>query len=153
MRYTIIIVSTIAALFFCSQPILASSAHGQGDATSHDAKNPTKDFKHSVEADGVRSEFQIMRLADMNMKDEHGETHHVMVKVADAVSNKEIKDAVGKIKIIAPDGSEQEGVLKNYSGIFAANFTFKADGKYGVICLLKIDGRKKIMKFWYPHES
>lgn len=152
MRYTIIIVSIIA-LLFSSQPILAASGHGHGDATSQDAKTPVNDFKHAVEADGVRSEFQIMRLADMNMKDEHGATHHVMVKVADAASNEEIKDAVGKIKIIAPDGTEQEGVLKNYSGVFAANFTFNADGKYGVICLLKINGQKKVMKFWYPHKS
>jgi hypothetical protein len=77
-----------------------------------------------------------------------------MVKLIDAQSKTEIKDAVGKIKIIEPGGGEQEGTLKNYSGILAANFNFKTAGKYGVICLYKAkDGRKRVVKFWYHHKQ
>jgi len=99
----------------------------------------------------VRAEFQIMSLASMNMKDPNGDTHHVMVKLFHDSMNHPIKDAVGKVKIIKPDGKEQTNSLKNYNGIFAANFTFGENGKYGVICLVIIDGEKHIFKFWYHH--
>jgi len=88
----------------------------------------------------------------MNMKDPNGDTHHVMVKLFHDSMNHPIKDAVGKVKIIKPDGKEQTNNLKNYNGIFSANFTFGENGKYGVICLMIIDGEKHIFKFWYPHE-
>ena len=110
-------------------------------------------YKHEAVVDGVRSEFQIMSLESMNMKDEKGATHHIMVKLFDDATRNEIKQAVGKIKIIGPDGAEQVSTLKNYSGIFAANFTFGQTGKYGVICLLKVDGQKKLVKFWYNHHG
>ena len=29
--------------------------------------------------------------------------------------------------------------------------TNKEKGKYGVICLFKVDGQKHLVKFWYPH--
>lgn len=152
MKRTIIYLS-IAALFFSIQPVLASSGHGHGQSQTEMEMSDGKPFTHHAQVDGVKSEFQIMRLADMNMKDDHGATHHIMVKLSDADSDAEIKDAIGKIKIISPDGKEQEGALKNYSGIFAANVTFGTPGKYGVICLVKVDGKNKVMKFWYPHKS
>ncbi len=152
MKSTIIHLS-IAALFFSTQPALASSGHGHDASQKQMEMNHGKTFKHHEVVDGVKSEFEIMRLADMNMKDEHGATHHIMVKLSDVKDGKEIKEAIGKIKVIAPDGKEQESALKNYSGIFAANFTFDEEGKYGVICLVKVGGQQKVMKFWYPHKS
>lgn len=148
-----IIFLTIAAFFLSAQQVPASSGHENGQAQAQMGMSDGKTFTHHAEVDGVKSEFQIMRLADMNMKNERGATHHIMVKLSDVRSSEEIKNAIGKIKIIAPDGKEQEGVLKNYSGVFAANFTFDKAGKYGVICLVKVDGRNKVMKFWYPHET
>lgn len=108
-------------------------------------------FKHQVVDKQVRAEFQIMSLDSMNMKDPDGATHHVMVKLFDNSSNQPVKEAVGKVKVMGPDKSEQTNGLKNYNGIFAANFTFSQKGKYGVICLVKIDGEKHLFKFWYPH--
>ena len=93
-----------------------------------------------------------MSLASMNMKDPNGATHHVMIKLFHDSMNHPIKNAVGKVKIIKPDGKEQTNSLKNYNGIFAANFTFGENDKYGVICLVIVDGEKHIFKFWYPHE-
>jgi hypothetical protein len=74
-----------------------------------------------------------------------------MVNLKEANGGAPIKNAVGKIKVIAPDKTEQESPLKNYSGILAANFTFKTPGKYGVICLLKNQDQKQVFKFWYHH--
>lgn len=88
----------------------------------------------------------------MNMKDPKGATHHIMVKIFQDDVNRQIQKATGKIKIISPSGKEQINTLKDYNGIFAANFTFQEKGKYGVICLLNVEGHKRMFKFWYPHE-
>lgn len=116
-----------------------------------ESAGPMGTFKHEAMDKHVRAEFQIMSLASMNMKDPHGATHHVMVKMFHDSSNHPIKDAVGKVKVIDPNGNEQINSLKNYNGIFAANFTFIEKGKYGVICLVNIDGKKHLFKFWYHH--
>ena len=118
-----------------------SMEHGQTGGT----------FTHQEIVEGVQAEFQVMTLASMNMKDPEGNTHHIMVKFAEASSQKRINSAIGKIKIISPTGKEQVKSLQNYSGILAANFTFDEKGKYGVICLFKVDGEKRLVKFWYPH--
>ncbi len=115
--------------------------HGQTSGT----------FTHQEVVEGVQAEFQVMTLASMNMKDPQGKTHHIMVKLVDVSSQKQIGNAVGKIKIISPTGKEQVESLQNYSGTLAANFTFDEKGKYGVICLFSVDGKKPLVKFWYPH--
>ena len=85
----------------------------------------------------------------MNMTSDKGETHHIMVNLKETDGGATIKNAVGKIKVVGPDGKEQVSSLKNYNGILAANFTFKEPGKYGVICLLKNQDKKQVFKFWY----
>jgi hypothetical protein len=102
--------------------------------------------------DGIRTEFQIMSLASMNMKDPGGATHHVMVKVFDDSMNHQINELAGKVKVIAPSGKDQIAALKNYSGVYAANFTLAEKGKYGVICLFKVKDKKCTVKFWYHQE-
>ncbi|MBW1837520.1 MAG: hypothetical protein JRF71_11605 [Deltaproteobacteria bacterium] len=108
-------------------------------------------YEYQMVVDGVRAEFQIMSLASMNMKGPDGATHHVMVKLFHDSMNHPIKNATGKVKIIGPGKKEQINPLKNYNGIFAANFAFKETGKYGVICLVKVNGEKHLFKFWYNH--
>jgi hypothetical protein len=108
-------------------------------------------FKHDMIMEGVKAEFQIMSLESMNMKDPDGATHHVMVKFVNADSGEQLKKAVGKIKVISPSKKEIVADLKDYSGTYAANVTFEEAGKYGVICLVKIDGKKPLYKFWYTH--
>ena len=154
----IILLATVSALSWSSMGLsLAASSHeGMGDMTKshsgtgeHGAKGDM--FSHQDTVEGVRAEFQVMSLASMNMKDPEGNTHHIMVKFFNDSMNHQIKDVVGKIKVISPSGKEQVGSLIDYSGIYAANFTFGEKGKYGVICLFKVDGQKHLVKFWYPH--
>lgn len=126
--------------------------HGKTDMSAPSAMEsagPTGTFKHEAMDKHIRAEFQIMSLASMNMKDPHGATHHVMVKLIHDSMNHPIKDAAGKIKVIGPDGKEQINTLKNYNGTFAANFSFEETGKYGVICMVKVNGEKHAFKFWY----
>ena len=122
---------------------------GHGKAIDHSGMGGT--FTHTATEGGIDAEFQVMSLASMNMTSDKGETHHIMVNLKEAGSGEPIKEAVGKIKVIAPDKSEQVSPLKNYSGILAANFTFEESGKYGVICLLKNQDQKQVFKFWYNH--
>ena len=130
-----------------SEKKMDHGAHGK--SMDHTAMGGT--FKHTASEGGIDAEFQVMSLASMNMTSDKGETHHIMVNLKEADGGAPIKNAVGKIKVIAPDKTEQVSPLKNYSGILAANFTFKEPGKYGVICLLKNQDQKQVFKFWYHH--
>ena len=125
-------------------------SHMQAPAAMEDT-SPTDTFKHDAVVKHIRAEFKIMSLVSMNMKDPNGATHHVMVNLFNESTNHPIKDAVGKVKVIGPDEKEQTNTLKNYNGTFAANFTLSKNGKYGVICLVKVDGEKHHYKFWYQH--
>jgi len=154
----ILVFAMVSALSWNSIGLsLAGSSHeGHGDMSKshsgtmeHGAKGDM--FSHQDVVEGVRADFQVMSLASMNMKDPEGNTHHIMVKFFNDSMNHQIKDVAGKIKVISPSGKEQEQSLKDYSGIYAANFTFAEKGKYGVICLFKVDGQKRLIKFWYPH--
>jgi hypothetical protein len=107
-------------------------------------------FTHETVMNGIKAEFQVMSLASMNMRDPEGNTHHVMAKFFKEATTDSIKAVVGKVKVIRPSGDAQTAVLKDYSGIFAANFTVKEKGKYGIICLFKIGDVKHVAKFWYP---
>ena len=110
-------------------------------------------FQQTMTAEGIKAEFQIMSLESMNMQDPGGATHHVMVKFMDAASGEQIKEAVGRIKVIGPSQEETVVDLKDYSGVYAANVSFDEQGKYGIICLAKVGGEKPLYKFWYPHNT
>ena len=135
---------------------LAGSGHGDKAQSGHkdmvmDHGEMAGTFKHDMTKEGVTAEFQIMSLESMNMNDPGGATHHVMVKFVHADSGEHLKKAVGKIKVITPSKKEMVADLKDYSGTYAANVTFDEAGKHGVICLVKIDGKKPLYKFWYTH--
>lgn len=156
MKKTIALLTTLLALSWGWTSLTATETlhknYGEGAVSDAMEKTtPAGTFKHTMIEKNIRAEFQIMSLASMNMKDPNNATHHVMVKLFHDSMNHPIKDAVGKVKIINPDGKEQTNSLKNYNGIFAANFSVKKTGKYGVICLVKVGEEKYLFKFWYPH--
>lgn len=157
-KRTLLIAAVIFALV--AVPAMAMQGHDMksDEKMDHDAHGKQMDhtgmggtFKHTATEGGIDAEFQVMSLASMNMTSDKGETHHIMVNLKETDGGAPIKNAVGKIKVIAPDKTEQESPLKNYNGILASNFTFKEPGKYGVICLLKIQENKQVFKFWYHH--
>jgi hypothetical protein len=152
--FTMFIVIGLVSLNIGTAGTTTHEGHGQTHTpapTAMEHTSPTDTFKHKAVVKNIRAEFQIMSLASMNMKDPKGATHHIMVNLFHDSMNHPIKDAVGKVKVIGPDKKEQINTLKNYNGTFAANFTFSKNGKYGVICLVKVDGEKQTFKFWYQH--
>ena len=159
-KRTLLIAAVIFALV--AVPAMAMQGHDMksDEKMDHSAQGMQMDhtgmggtFKHTDTEGGIDAEFQVMSLASMNMTSDKGETHHIMVNLKETDGGAPIKNAVGKIKVIAPDKTEQESPLKNYNGILAANFTFKEPGKYGVICLLKNQDQKQVFKFWYHHQE
>lgn len=129
-------------------PSAKESSH---DSMEHGSASMDDKFVHSAMADDVHTEFQIMDLASMNMKDPDGKTHHVMVTFMR--DDAKIESLAGKVKLIAPSGKEQTADLKDYGGgAFAANFTIDEAGKWGVICLFKEEKGKHTVKFWYEHK-
>jgi hypothetical protein len=147
--------TALIGIFLASMPAMSAEKHGSHSQSEGNTKGATmtpQTYKHTAVVDGIRTEFQIMSLASMNMKDPQGATHHVMLNLYNDKTNQPIKQVIGKVKVIDPAGKEQIAALKDYNGILAANFTFKDAGKYGMICLFKENGRKHVVKFWYPHQ-
>lgn len=117
------------------------------DHGSH-ADNGT--FTHTAMAGDIHTEFKVMDLASMNMKDPAGKTHHVMATFMR--NGEKISKVVGKVKLVSPSKKEQTATLKDYGGgILAANFTIDEPGKWGVICLFKDEKGPQTVKFWYAH--
>lgn len=150
IRVPIILGAVLIASLFCTSGAWSMDGHDtQSDSMDHQSMEGT--FKREMTTDGIKAEFQVMSLESMNMQDPGGATHHVMVKFFDADTGTQIKQAVGKIKVIGPSNKEAVISLKDYNGVYAANFTVDEPGKYGVICLAKVDDKKPLYKFWYTH--
>ena len=144
----IILLLTWSSASFAGVANQGHSDRSQSVTAEHGMAGDT--FTHQATAQGVRAEFQVMSLASMNMKDPKGNTHHIMVRLFNADSDAQIKNATGEIRLISPSGKERQEMLTNYSGILAASFTFDEKGKYRVICLFDVDGKKREVEFWYP---
>ena len=138
-----------------STPSLAGAQHQGHDMSSHGAggMGPAQSsgtYTHQVVDQGVRAEFQIMNLASMNMKNPAGATHHIMVALVREGTNERIRNVIGRIRVVSPSGKDQVETLKDYSGMYAANFSFPEKGKYEVTCVFKADDKQHVIKFSYP---
>ena len=137
-------------------PSLAGAQHqGHGDMSTHGSggmgqTQSSGTYTHQVVDQGVRAEFQVMSMASMNMKDANGATHHIMVKFVREGTNEQIRNVIGRIRVVSPSGKDQVETLKDYSGMYAANFSFPEKGKYEVTCVFKADDKQHVIKFSYP---
>ena len=142
-------------LWALSAPSLAGAQHQGHDMSSHGAggmgqTQSSGTYTHQVVDQGVRAEFQVMSMASMNMKDAGGATHHIMVKFVREGTNEQIRNVMGRVRVVSPSGKEQVATLKDYSGMYAANFSFTEKGKYEVTCVFKADEQQHLVKFSYP---
>lgn len=142
MKSIFMLLSVVSVIFSSSLMAMEGMEHG---STTADGT-----FTYSAMAGAIHTEFKVMDLPSMNMKDPDGKTHHVMatfMRNGDKISN-----IVGKVKLVAPSKKEQIGVLKDYGGgVYAANFTVDEPGKWGIICVFKDEKETHTVKFWYPH--
>src|ERR1039457_342821 len=148
----------IAALIALSSPLAALAMdHGSMDMdhSGHDMK-AMGSAAHEEVIDGVKATFSVQTMADamkgMGMEMPKGvkETHHVSVAFKDAKSGKALTEGTVKVKVMAPDKSEQTKDLMGMQGHFGADFEMVKKGKYGVMCKFQMkDGKTRQAKFWY----
>ncbi|MDD2852035.1 MAG: hypothetical protein PHY09_09105 [Desulfuromonadaceae bacterium] len=108
------------------------------------------ELAHEEVVDGVKATFRVIdiqqKMKEMGMK----ETHHIMVMFTDAKTKKMLSGGEAKIKVLAPDKSEQTKDLMGMESGFGSDFTLPAKGKYGVMCKFQLkDGKVHNAKFWY----
>lgn len=120
------------------------------EGMDHGASTADGNFTHSAMAGDMHTEFKVMDLASMNIKDPDGKTHHVMATFMR--NGEKVSKVVGKVKVVSPSKKEQIADLKDYGGgVFAANFTIDEPGKWGIVCLFKDSQGQQTVKFLYPH--
>ena len=127
------------------------SGHGKnhGDHKSGNAA-------HQQVIDGVKATFTVktmqeaMKEMGMAMPKGVKETHHISVSFTDVKTGKPITEGEVKVKVQAPDKSEQTRDMAGMHGHFGADFELAKKGKYGVMCRSKLpDGKIRSSKFWY----
>ncbi len=105
---------------------------------------------HEEIVDGVKATFSVLdikaKMKEMGMK----ETNHIMVMFTDAKTGKPLSEGEVKVKVVAPDKSEQVKELMGMEGGFGADFTLPKPGKYGIMAKFRLkDGKVRSVKFWY----
>ena len=142
-----------AATFALAGPAFAAMDHGHG--SGHDMMK-MRDVAHEEVVDGVKATFKVMSMKEhmkaMKMELPKGmkETHHLMVEFKDARTGKALTEGEVKVKVQAPDKSEQTKDLIGMQGHFGADFELAKKGKYGVMSKFKLkDGKVRSAKFWY----
>jgi hypothetical protein len=109
---------------------------------------------------GIKAVFSIMPMADhkkmlqdMKMKVEVDPqaTHNIAVTLTDTGSNLPLTDAVVKMKIIPPKGTEQIKLLDFTQAMnqYAGDFTLSEKGKYQILILFKSGDKKHPAGFYY----
>jgi hypothetical protein len=154
-KMTLIAAATIAlaapAAFAAMDHETMPMDHGNGSMKmKHDGMMSMGKMAHEEVVDGVKATFQVLdiqqKMKEMGMK----ETHHIMVMFTDAKTKKMLDGGEVKIKVIAPDKSEQAKDLMGMEGGFGSDFTMPKKGKYGVMCKFQLkDGKVRSAKFWY----
>lgn len=144
-----------AACFALSAPVIALAGmdNMQGMDMGYTNHQPVV---HQETVDGVKAVFRIGGAKEANkamkmaMPLKKGDTDYISVTFKDAKTGKPITDGEVKVKVMAPDKSEQTEDLMAMLGEFGAFFNLSQKGKYGVMCKFKVkDAKVRTVKFWY----
>ena len=149
-------------LFFAAAVLIAGGHSGMAaelDHTGHGMNylgNNSANNTHQEVVDGVKATFNVKTMKDamkeMGMEMPKGvkETHHISVSFNDMKTGKALTNGEVKVKMQAPDKTEQTKDLPAMHGHFGADFDLAKKGKYGVMCRFKLpDGKVRSAKFWY----
>jgi len=143
-----------AAALTVAAPLASFAAH------DHNAMDHGKDMMargsaaHEEIFDGVKATFEVLDMREQmkggKMPAGLKETHHIMVKFTDVKSGKTLTEGEVKVKVMAPDKTEQTKELKGMQGHFGADFNLLQKGKYGIMAKFQVKDRKVgSAKFWY----
>lgn len=146
---------TLAAILAIATPLVAAEKDHTGHGMNY-LGNKASGMAHQEVVDGIKATFTVktMKVAmkEMGMEMPAGvkETHHISVSFNDMKTGKAVTDGEVKVKVQAPDKTEQTRDLPAMHGHFGADFDLAKKGKYGVMCRFKLpDGKVRSAKFWY----
>lgn len=136
-------------------PVMAAEKDHVGHGMNYGNHTPGSSAHQEV-IDGVKATFNIQTMKaamkEMGMEMPKGvkETHHVSVSFNDMKTGKAITAGEVRVKVLAPDKSEQAKDMPGMHGHFGADFELAKKGKYGVMCKFKLaDGKVRSARFWY----
>ncbi len=149
-----IVLTTAAVLALAVPNIFAAQHSGHSGHTS--GMTHSGAAAHEEVTDGVKATFTVQTMKDalaamgMQMPANVKDTHHISLKLVNAKSGKEITSGEARLKVIAPDKSEQVKDMLAMHGHFGADVAMTAKGKYGVLSKFKTpDGKVRSVQFWY----
>lgn len=138
--------------------MMAASAAFAADHSKHNMETHAQmsGVAHGEVVDGIKVTFAVqtmkeaMKAMGMQMPKGVAETHHISLSLQEVKNGSAITSAEARIKVIAPDKSEQIKDLIGMHGHFGADIKMSLKGKYGVISKFKTaDGKVRQVKFWY----
>ena len=149
-----IVTALVAATLALSAPVLTWAVDHAGMDMEHgDHKTGVA---HEEVVDGVKVSFKVqgakeaMKAMKMEMPTAKNETHYIAIEFKDAKSGKALTEGEAKLKVLAPDKTEQTKDLMAMHGEFGAFFDLSKKGKYGVMAKFQVkDGKIRSSKFWY----
>jgi len=149
------LVYAAVVLALSAVPVLAAEKDHAGHGMNYGNHKPGNAVHQEV-IDGVKATFNIKTMKeamkDMGMAMPKGvkDTHHISASFNDMKTGKPVEQGEVKVKILAPDKTEQTKDLSAMHGHFGADFELVKKGKYGVMCRFKLpDGKVRSAKFWY----
>lgn len=153
------LILTIVAVLALSFPgiVWAASEHGQMGEMSHmDHVAHMSDVAHEEVIDGVKATFKVTSMAEhlkqmgKDLPEGAKEANHLSVAFKDAKSGETRTNGVVKVRMKAPDKTEQSLDLTKMDGHFGAYFDMSQKGKYGITCKFALeDGKVRQSRFWY----
>jgi hypothetical protein len=168
MKFLFGIGALLLAISLGSFPVSAQHQHGGppppasgGEKKTESAVGAETSSSRTFLLEGnIKAAFSIMAmtdhkkmLQDMKMKVEADPqaTHNIAVTLTDTGSNLPLTDAVVKMKIIAPKGTEQIKLLDFTQAMnqYAGDFTLSEKGRYQILILFKSGGKKHPAGFFY----
>lgn len=150
------IVSAFAVILVLSAaPLFAAEKDHVGHGMNYGNYTPGSSAHQEV-VDGVKATFNVQTMKDamkaMGMELPKGvkETHHISASFNDMKTGKAITEGEVKVKVQAPDKTEQIKDMTGMHGHFGVDFELAKKGKYGVMCKFKLpDGKVRSSRFWY----
>jgi hypothetical protein len=149
-KSTVLIAALLALLAPLTSFAMEHEGHDHGSMKMDHGMMSMGKVAHEEVVDGVKATFEVLdikaKMKEMGMK----ETHHIMVVFTDAKGGKKLSEGDVKVKVMAPDKSEETKDLMGMEGGFGSDFTLSQKGKYGVMCKFQLkDGKMRSAKFWY----
>ncbi len=147
------LIGVIVALFSLAPLSVGASecaVHGAGHGKQGAGMLKAGTVAHEEVVDGVKVTASVIDMRGKALPKGMKETHHLMLVLSQVKTGKPFAAGVVKVKIVAPDKSEQIKDLPAMDGHFGADFAMPAPGRYGVMARFKLaDGKVRNSKFWY----